>query len=79
MVKRLSPVKYSLISDRIENSSYPQQIVTYGIIARSAEHFSAIRDISTCRLWVERLVCQLNRLQVSLCHFREVVEDALAF
>ena len=73
----MSPVRYSLISDRIENAPLPRQSVTYGIVACSAERYCAIRDISACRLWVEELVCRLNRLQVSLYHFQEVVEDAL--
>ena len=72
----MRPVQYSLISDRIENAPCSPR-TAYGIAAHSAERFSVIRDISSCRRWVKKLVDQLNLLQVSLYHFQEIVEDAL--
>ena len=69
-------VQYALISDPIDDIPYSQR-KTYGILAYSAGFQSAIRDISSYRSRVEGLIGLLNHLQVSLYHFRDVVEDFL--
>jgi hypothetical protein len=71
-----NPVHYMVISERIENPPSPKRI-TYGILARSSNYWAAIRDISSYRFRVELLARLLNRFQVSIYHFRDVVEDFL--
>lgn len=51
--------------------------MTYGIAARGAGRRLIIHDISTCRPQVEALIHRLNRCGVSLCHFRDIIDDSL--
>lgn len=65
-------MRYQIMEETIDDEELGQRR-TYGIIAEAAE----VRDISEDREVVERLVELLNTRQVSLKHFKDVVEDFL--
>lgn len=72
----IKPVQYSLTLEWIKCEHCPRRM-TYGIAAQGAENRLIIHDISTCRPQVEALILKLNRCEVSLCHFRDVIDDSL--
>lgn len=59
----------------------PQHIVVYGIVGKraqgKAEESVVIPDISSDQRFVSQLAAQMERLQVSLLHMKDVIEDAL--
>lgn len=78
-LKKTENVQYFVEESKVESTERGSYL-TYGIRAvaagRSADR---IADISTDRGFVEMLAERCNRLSVSLLHFRDVIEDAVAF
>lgn len=57
-----------------------ERYISYGISAKSAwgTPLDEIKDVSTNRRIVTELVSKLNRMNVSVLHLKDVVEDFLA-
>lgn len=64
--------KYQLIENKIILENI--QITTYGIKCKS----QSVKDISTNKAYVKKIIEDLNRHKVSEIHLRDIVDDFLA-
>ena len=67
-------VKYEVICEELKTVELGKYI-SYGITATNEEETQKISDISVSRQNVENLVLLLNRNNVSIEHFSDIVDD----
>lgn len=81
----MSDITYGIVEEVHKITGVGSQRITYGIAAYSdiedeeaATVISHICDITPDKSKAEDLVKRCNKLKLSLCHLRDVVEDFLA-
>ena len=81
----MSDITYGVVEEVHNGSGSNSQRITYGIAAYSdiddeetATVISHICDVTSDRFKAEDLVNKCNKLKLSLCHLRDIVEDFLS-
>ena len=77
MRDELKGVKYTVVEERNSCDEYGN-ITSYGIAVRRDGHqLDEVDDVSLDKESVKKLVDMFNELELSIVHFRDVLEDML--
>ncbi|MBP9989321.1 MAG: hypothetical protein KBT46_07465 [Ruminococcus sp.] len=72
-------IEYSIAENILKTEDLPL-MKTYGIVAKDSTSGSVLdefADVSIQQVFTENIINILNKNEVELCHFRDVIEDEL--